>query len=166
MKKYKSGMYGGKFMPFHKGHLLCVDKAAKECEKVYLIIFINGIDEEKILNSVNKKDYKILSPDNRIKVIHEVSKLYFNVIPIVIDVKECRTKHGEEDWDKETPLVIESCGKFEAVYSSEPSYDEYFNRAYPYAKHVLVDPPRKIVPISATKIRNMKNNNERKKWLI
>ena len=32
-KKYKVGMYGGKFMPMHKGHLKCLDMAARECER-------------------------------------------------------------------------------------------------------------------------------------
>lgn len=49
MKQYKTGMYGGKFLPFHKGHKYCVDIAAKECERVYVILFWGGADEEKIL---------------------------------------------------------------------------------------------------------------------
>ena len=37
-KKYKVGMYGGKFMPFHKGHMYCVEKAASMCEKLYVTV--------------------------------------------------------------------------------------------------------------------------------
>ena len=29
MKQYKIGVYGGKFLPFHKGHKYCVDIAAR-----------------------------------------------------------------------------------------------------------------------------------------
>jgi len=47
-KKYKVGMYGGKFMPMHKGHLKCLDMAARECELVHLIMFIGGDQEEQI----------------------------------------------------------------------------------------------------------------------
>ena len=42
-------MYGGKFLPFHKGHNYCVEFAAKECETVYVILFWGGADEEIIL---------------------------------------------------------------------------------------------------------------------
>ena len=42
MKKYEIGMYGGKFMPFHKGHNYCIEVAAKECKKVYVILFAGG----------------------------------------------------------------------------------------------------------------------------
>ena len=48
-KRFKIGMYGGKFMPFHKGHNYCVEYAANECEKVYVILFHGCADEEKIL---------------------------------------------------------------------------------------------------------------------
>ena len=67
----------------------------------------------------------------------------------------------------ETPLVREVVGnELNAVYSSEPSYEEYFNRAYPEAIHRIVDYKRKKYPISGTKIRNMTNIKEREKWII
>ncbi|MBR6914254.1 MAG: adenylyltransferase/cytidyltransferase family protein, partial [Treponema sp.] len=28
----KTGFFGGKFMPFHKGHLHCIEVAAKICD--------------------------------------------------------------------------------------------------------------------------------------
>ena len=48
-----------------------------------------------------------------------------------------------------------------AVYSSEPSYEDYFRRAYPEADHRLVDVPRIHFPISSTRIREMKDKEER-----
>ena len=45
MKEYEIGMYGGKFMPFHKGHRFCVETAALECEVIYVILFLGGVEE-------------------------------------------------------------------------------------------------------------------------
>ena len=42
------GFYGGKFMPMHKGHLYCIDTAARMCDHVVVIMFINGDDELRI----------------------------------------------------------------------------------------------------------------------
>ena len=42
------GFYGGKFMPLHKGHLYCIDVASKMCDRVVVIMFINGDDELEI----------------------------------------------------------------------------------------------------------------------
>ena len=40
-KEYKVGMYGGKFMPFHRGHLYCIQKAVEQCDKVIVSVFVN-----------------------------------------------------------------------------------------------------------------------------
>ena len=163
-KKYKVGMYGGKFMPLHKGHNYCIDFASRECEKVYAILFFGGSDEMKILEN-NKEEY--LTVEERKKHLINICNNYDNVIPILIDVSKCRYPNGEEDWDAETPLVREVTGpELNAVYSSEPSYGPYFKRAYPEATHRIVDYRRIHYPISGTKIRNMNDLKEREKWII
>ena len=164
MKKYKVGMYGGKFMPLHEGHNYCLEKASKECEVVYAILFYGGADEEKVLEN-NKEEY--LSVKVREEHVINLSKQYNNVLPVMIDVSSCRLPNGEEDWDQETPLVRKVVGeKLDAVYSSEPHYGEYFKRAYPEAEHRIVDAKRIHYPISGTKIRNMNDLKEREKWIV
>ena len=38
MKKYKLGMYLGRFQPFHNGHKSIVDKMLEECEEVVIVV--------------------------------------------------------------------------------------------------------------------------------
>lgn len=164
MKQYETGMYGGKFLPLHKGHNYCIETACKECEKVYVILFFGGADEEQVLKN-NKEEY--LSVEERRKHVINICKKYDNAIPTFIDVSKLRLPDGSEDWDAETPLVRDVVGpKLDAVYSSEPSYEPYFNRAYPEATHRVVDYKRIHYPISGTKIRNMKKEKERELWLV
>ena len=167
MKKYKIGMYGGKFLPFHKGHRYYVETAALECEKVYVILFMGGPEEEKILRE-RPEDW--LSAENRMiqmkKICTDASR-FARVIPSVIDISSLRNPDGSENWDAETPLVRNLLGsRLDAVYSSEESYDDYFRRAYPEAVHRLVDVNRIHYPISGKAIREMTDNKDRAEWII
>jgi HTH-type transcriptional repressor of NAD biosynthesis genes len=166
MIKYKTGFYGGKFFPFHKGHDYCIRTAAEQCEKVYVILFYGGDDELRLIKEAKESDKEMLSLDSRMRHLTEICKHYANVEVHLIDVTNVKNPDGTEDWDGETPLVLAITGKMDAVYSSEPSYDAYFKRAYPWAKHILVDPPREHYPISATKIREMKTQEERSLWIL
>lgn len=156
-KKYRIGMYGGKFIPFHKGHDYCLRTACNECDRVYCIMFINGADEERIWLDSN-------SALERYLLFNTSVHRYSNAIPVILDVRKCRKEDGSEDWDAETPLIREIVGdRLDAVYSSEPSYDDYFKRAYPEAIHVIVDSERVTYPISGTMIRDMKKKGD-EKW--
>lgn len=162
-KHYYAGMYGGKFLPMHKGHLYCLEQASQLCDHVYLILFYGGFGE-RVVRMHDDRD--ILGFKARMDKLLEVAERFSNVIPRIVDVTDCVTPEGNEDWDAETPLVLDVCGeKFGAVFGSEPVlYTPYFSRAYPWADHVIVDAKRKHVPISATDIRNM-SEEEGKKWL-
>lgn len=166
-KIYKTGMYGGKFLPFHKGHNFCVQTAARECERVFVILFWGCADEEII----RKNDPGLwLSVEERTKKLYQICESagrLAEIIPALIDLRELRLPDGSEDWDAETPLVRDLLGyPLDAVYSSEESYGEYFSRAYPEAVHRLVDVRRVNFPISGTEIRKMNGKEERAKWVI
>lgn len=168
MKKYRVGMYGGKFMPLHKGHFHCLETAANECEKVYFICFINGIQEKEIIH--NNKFNGDLSVNSRLIQMYRAAyalKDTADIVVQIIDVSGCITEDGLEDWDAETPLVRAVCGQqIDAVYGSEEAYSDYFKRAYPECVYRVVDSDRKEFPISATMIRNMNNKKEISKWII
>ena len=167
IKKYKTGMYGGKFMPLHKGHEYCIRTAAWECETLYVILFHGGSDEERILKET---PFPWLSFEERMERLRRVCEKYgglARVVPCSIDISGLKDLEGDEEWDAETPLVRDLTGdRLDAVYGSEPSYGAYFKRAYPEAVYRLVDVERKVFPISGTAIRKMKNKGEREKWTV
>ena len=157
------GFYGGKFMPMHKGHLYCIDTAAKMCDHVTVIMFINGDDEVEIHKTNNDE---MLTVEARKKQVEKVCALYPGVEFHIIDDEPLRDADGKEDWDKETPLVRQYVPHMDYVFSSEPQYGEYFSRAYTEAKHIIVDAERKTYPISGTMIRAMELLEDRKKWMV
>ncbi len=163
-KPYRAGMYGGKFLPYHRGHLYCLETASRLCDVVYQILMVGCVDEERIMAGQTALDKALLSPGARFAAMRAAGERLGNVITILMDISACRTPEGDEDWDAETPLVLSACGRFDAVFGSEPSYGEYFRRAYPWATYVLVDPPRRVVPISGTRVRAM-DDEHAKVWM-
>ena len=159
------GFYCGKLLPMHKGHLYCIDTASKQCDHVTVIMFVNGDDELKF-NKHNKEHSDITTIQYRTEQVKRICSLYKNVDFKIIDVMDLKLPDGSEDWDAETPLVRQYVPKMDFVYSSEPSYSEYFSRAYPEATHVIVDAKRIKYPISSTMIRAMKTMEEKKSWMV
>lgn len=167
MKPYQIGMYGGKFIPFHKGHQYCVEVAARECERVYVILFWGGADEEKIRSAHPEEWLSVRERTKQLETICRRAGRYGTVIPALIDISHLRLPDGSEDWDGETPLVRQLLGeRLDAVYSSEERYGAYFQRAYPEAVHRLVDVKRVHYPISGTQIRSMEEEAQRRCWMI
>lgn len=164
-KIFKRGFYGGKFLPFHKGHKYCIEVMASECVEAVVIFFINSEEEEEIMKNGSLTAGYLNTEKRREEIKKECSK-YGNVRYVELD---CRVMHreailnGSDPWDSETVHVQNAVGEFQAVYSSEPGYDAYFKRSYPHAVHRLVDPPRIHVPISGTMIRGM-SAEEADRW--
>ncbi len=167
MKRFGTGMFGGKFLPLHRGHRYCVEVAAAECETLYVILFWGGADEERILRQRPEAWLSAEARAERLYRLCEAVGTKAEVIPALIDVRALRLPDGSEDWDAETPLVRGLLGRpLDAVYSSEEGYGPYFRRAYPEAVHRLVDVGRVRFPISGTQLRETADPEERDRWLV
>ncbi len=158
-----TGFYGGKFLPMHKGHLYCIDTAARQCGKVVVIMFTNSESEAAVRKTADGSELEVRS---RIAQLDRVCSLYDNVEFHVIDDSGLCREEGASERDLETPLVRAYLPQIDFVYSSEPSYGEYFRRAYPEAEHILVDAERKTYPISSTMIRAMASLKDKQQWMV
>ena len=52
-KHYAVGMFGGKFLPYHRGHLYCLEVASGMCDQVWQVLTAGGVEEEAFLRGLS-----------------------------------------------------------------------------------------------------------------
>lgn len=150
MTKRKVGFYGGKFAPFHNGHLYALTKAASMVEKLYVIVCYVEDRDKKLFNT-GKIPY--VDPQVRLQWITTATKTLPNVT--VLAVEDVNTEDMEFNWIEGARRFKEAIPEpIDTVFSSEYEYEDWFNRCYEGAEHIVIDPERSLYPISATQIRN------------
>lgn len=176
-KRFKAGLYGGKFYPFHKGHAHCIDVASSECDVLYVVLFYDIMEEFRLvpIDDESPKYRGLLvrypselkcSPYARANSIMEYILNKDDNIKLLTVHKDTFNKDGIENWYSEADYIKSMIHRdLDAIYSSEPSYTSFFNNVYPRAVHRIIDPDRKEVPVSGTQIRSMPLE-EAKTWIM
>ena len=141
--KYKVGMYGGCFDPLHLGHLYTIEKAASECEELWLVL-----SWSKTRDHVNWK--------HRLAHLKKAAECYPNVK--VFGVEDCcATKelyNQGSNWEIGAIQIKNKIGKhIDVVYCSDEYdvEDSPYKRCYPDSQLVFID--RSKYKCSSTEIR-------------
>lgn len=148
----KVGMYGGKFIPFHKGHLYSILKVAAMVDQLYVVVsYVERRDKE--LCEKAKLPYidfkqRALWIRQETKHLPNVTVLYVEDIDMMI--------HQDLDyiWGEGAKRIIAAIPEtITHIFSSESSYDVWWKKFYGDITHVIIDEERTNFPVSATKIR-------------
>ena len=144
----KVGQFGGKFLPFHKGHLAAAQLALQYVDKLYIILFYNDkFDTELCYRDGCKpmtKNIRKAWISNSIMWLRQFGE---------VELLEIEYDEMEYDWAKGSSQVKKLIPDLTHVFSSEPGYDEFFKKNYPNCTHVILDANRETVNICATQIR-------------
>jgi len=147
------GYYGGKFLPFHKGHLECIMKASQQVDVLFVVI---GYDDEYDKSLCENTKFKWVSNRVRERWISKELKEFPNIRVLSQYEKRSDDYMNDESVVKSNLELLEKVGgRIDICFSSEPEYEEYFNKVQPKSKHVILDAERSGVNISATKIREL-----------
>lgn len=142
------GFVGGKFLPFHNGHMYLILEASGLVDKLYVV-----------LSSSKNRDEELCRRDGMKYVPAEVrlswlGAAFSNIENIEIIHVEDDQLEDNYDWAEGSRMITQSIPEqITHIFSSEQSYDRIFKKYYPNAEHVIIDHQRNTVDISATKIR-------------
>jgi HTH-type transcriptional repressor of NAD biosynthesis genes len=145
------GQFGGKFLPFHNGHLFAILKAAELVDELYVVLCYNRELDRRICQQDACKD---MPPELRLAwIAHTLKKYnYANIKIIAVEYFE-----DNYDWKKGSDEIKRQIdGELTHVFSSEPANDVHFSNNYPNAKHVILDQHRSFLHISGTQVRRGK----------
>jgi len=142
------GFIGGRFLPFHRGHIFAIIEASNHVENLYVVV--NSSDEDDRVCKSN--GVRPMPAEVRLSWIGDCLSQLENIRILHINVENWGKS---DDWDDGTRAVKKAIGKpITHVFSSEHEYDELFDKYYPEAEHIVIDVRRDAVAAnSAAEIR-------------
>lgn len=142
------GVFPGKFLPPHRGHLLALLEAFGRCDKLYVVVSEQRDYDSRLCAQAG---IPFISGNLRIRWLQEeLSGL--NIEFRLIDNPDLPTfPDGWKEYAAELRSAIDA--KFDVIFGGEPSYTEGHKSAFPGVEYELVDPTRSQVGISGTAIR-------------
>lgn len=149
-----NGLFFGKFAPLTTGHISAITKAASQVDKLFVVLCW----DRKFQDTLTDDLYGRMTLRNRLIWLMDSFKHMNNVHITYVDESPIESyPFGSEAF---TDLVRDAIWNSFAetyvhkVFSSEIDYNDYFSKYWPEAEHVLIDPERKWVDISATRVRS------------
>jgi HTH-type transcriptional repressor of NAD biosynthesis genes len=142
------GVFPGKFLPPHRGHLLAILEAHSRCDKLYVVV-----SEQRELDTRLCELARIeFIPGNlRIRWLQDELE-GLNIEFKLIDNPDLPTfPDGWNEYASELRAKINE--NIDVIFGGERSYIEGHKIAFPGVEYELVDPARSLVPISASEIR-------------
>uniref|UniRef100_A0AAU8GIC5 Nicotinamide-nucleotide adenylyltransferase n=1 Tax=Salmonella phage vB_SEnST11_KE22 TaxID=3161173 RepID=A0AAU8GIC5_9CAUD len=151
------GLMFGKFAPLTQGHVEFISRAAEQVDALYLFL---SYDQKFVDAQPEWIRPKLGLSDRYRDLLDVVADLGLDNVKVDY-VDESNIPGYPEGGAAFAKLIRDKQPfvKYDFAFSSEPEYESYFNEFFPEAKHVVIDAERKIVPVSATMIRNDVYNN-------
>lgn len=146
---YQVGVYFGRFLPPHRGHLYQMIEASARCEKLVVVISDNADQTREICkkDGIPEISYRL-----RKQWISQQIQDIFHIVVRVLD--ETDIPVYPDGWEAWSTRMREVVGEpIDAFFVGDLEYSETLATYFPESKMELFDPKRTRYPISATDIR-------------
>lgn len=147
---YKTGLVFGKFYPLHNGHINLVNRAAMQCEKLFVIL---SYDSRNMKKDSEFMGIKPITLQDQLKWLSYTFKDIPHITVKYIDEVEREIPEYPNGWGRWSTEIIKELGFVpDAIFTSDKDYIS--NLRVQFSSHiVLVDQNKEEFPISATLIR-------------
>ena len=150
----KTGLFFGKFAPLTTGHVSAITSAAGVVDELIVVLCW----DEKFQCTLSDDLQKRMTLRNRLMWLKDTFRHMPHVkITHVDETPVPAYPVGQKQF---TTLVrqalrdVSGLDLVDYVFSSETEYNDYFRTYWPFSQHVLIDPKRSFVNISATRVRS------------
>ncbi|MDX3774841.1 multifunctional transcriptional regulator/nicotinamide-nucleotide adenylyltransferase/ribosylnicotinamide kinase NadR [Chromatiaceae bacterium AAb-1] len=144
----KTGVFPGKFLPPHRGHLTAILRAHALCDKLYVVISERQQEDGELCRSAG---IPYISGQLRQRWLsQELQGLGIEIL--LLD--EGDIPPFPAGWEEYASLLCNTIEEpFEVIFGGEESYREGHYRYFPDIEYQVLDPQRTQWPISGTEIR-------------
>lgn len=152
----KVGVFFGKMIPPHRGHLTAIINAATKCQKLYVVVSDNKYRTEEICRESGIKNIPV---ELRIQWLCQELQDLDHIKVVALD--ETHIPTYPNGWKQWCGLMQEAVKEdINVFFCGEEDYCKELKKHFPKSDVVLFDPRRNTYNISATTIRS----NPQKHW--
>lgn len=152
---YKTGVYFGRFLPPHRGHLYQIIQASTRCEKLIVVISDNRRQTEELCRA---DALPVITYQLRKQWLAQQVQDMSHIEVRVLDETDLPVyPDGWPQWAERMRQVVPEA--ISAFFVGDRDYDEPLQHWFPESAIELFDPTRTRYPISATEIRRDILNN-------
>ncbi|KUM53678.1 multifunctional transcriptional regulator/nicotinamide-nucleotide adenylyltransferase/ribosylnicotinamide kinase NadR [Rheinheimera sp. EpRS3] len=145
----KVGVFPGKFLPPHRGHITAILRAHALCDKLYVVISERTQEDGQLCKSAG---IAYISGVLRQRWLSQ--ELQGLGIEILLQNEDAMAPFPQGWGAYATQLKHTVPEPFSVIYGGEESYRDGHNRYFPGIEYKVLDPQRTQWPISGTEIRN------------
>lgn len=146
---HKIGVYYGRFLPPHRGHLDTIIKASTMCEKLYVVVSFNDEYTRKICDEDN---FPYVDGSARVKWLCQQLDDLEHIVVLKLDETNIFDKRVQwEEWCKRLEDLIPD--KIDIFFTGVVEDNMKLKECFPEADVMFLDPRKSRYPISSKEIR-------------
>jgi HTH-type transcriptional repressor of NAD biosynthesis genes len=146
---YKTGVFAGKFLPPHRGHLSSIINSATQCETLYVVVSDNVKMTKDVCGTCNLLP---ITGKLRAKWLSQELQGFDHIKVLLLDESDIPVYPlGWAQWSSRLKQIIPF--KIDVLFGGDEEYKQVNDQWFPDSDYVLFDYKRNRYPISATLIR-------------